>query len=145
MSHIRRSFTNSHHPRLSTCCRRIAALAALVLTTALAACTSTPSVRPPHDVAPDPVVAHVAELLRNHPSVRLHGTGSGMRISIRGALGEPLIVLDGLALAPESGGILATIDPREVASIRVLTDPADLTFYGLRGANGVVVVRTKRR
>jgi TonB-dependent SusC/RagA subfamily outer membrane receptor len=35
------------------------------------------------------------------------------------------------------------IDPRDVAAIKVLTDPADLTFYGIRGANGVVVITSK--
>ena len=145
MSYFRRPFASLHRPRLTTGWQRLASLASVMLTVVLPGCASTPALRQQRDVWQDRPVAHAAEFLRHHPAVRLEGVGSGMRIFIRGALGEPLVILDGMPLSPESGRVLATINVRDVADIRVLTDPADLTFYGGRGANGVIVVRTKRR
>src|SRR5207244_792816 len=39
---------------------------------------------------------------------------------------------------------LTSINPRDIASIEVLQDPAGTAMYGVRGANGVIVIRTKR-
>ena len=39
---------------------------------------------------------------------------------------------------------LAGINPHDIASITVLKNPTDTAIYGLRGANGVIVITTKR-
>ena len=39
---------------------------------------------------------------------------------------------------------LTGVDPYDIESIKVLKDPADTALYGMRGANGVIVIRTKR-
>jgi TonB-dependent SusC/RagA subfamily outer membrane receptor len=111
----------------------------------LAGCLSASTVPRQGNVEQYRPVAHIAELLRNHPAVRVVGVGSGMKLFVRGSAHEPLVILDGMALLPNLGGVLAEINPSDVAYIRVLTDPTDLTFYGLRGANGVIVITTKRR
>lgn len=117
-------------------------LAALVIATALTACAPAAAhADPPADPRP---VLHAAELLRHHPGVRLVGTGSRMKIYLRGSLGEPLVVVDGLALLPDPAGTLGALNPRDIAHIRVLTDPADLSFYGSRAANGVILIATRR-
>lgn len=72
----------------------------------------------------------------------------GVTIRIRGgtsALGnnEPLYVLDGVVLQPSVSGSLA-INPYDIASIKVLKESTDITMYGVRGANGVIVIKTKR-
>ena len=72
----------------------------------------------------------------------------GIRIRIRGATSihgstEPLYVLDGVPIRPGSGGTLP-LNPNDIESIRVLKDPVDTTMYGSRGANGVIVIKTKR-
>ena len=41
------------------------------------------------------------------------------------------------------GGTLTWLNPQDIASIMVLKDPASTGMYGVRGANGVVVIRTK--
>lgn len=74
----------------------------------------------------------------------------GIAVRIRGATSfmgntEPLYVLDGVPYQPGPGGSLAGINPYDIASIKVLKDPADLTMYGVRGANGVILITTKRR
>jgi TonB-dependent SusC/RagA subfamily outer membrane receptor len=73
----------------------------------------------------------------------------GLAVRIRGATSiygsnEPLYVLDGIAIQPGPGGSLAGLDPYDIESIEVLKNPADTALYGMRGANGVIVIKTKR-
>jgi TonB-dependent starch-binding outer membrane protein SusC len=72
----------------------------------------------------------------------------GLSIRIRGATSingntEPLFVIDGLPIDPGPGGSLVGINPHDIASIEVLKDAASLAFYGVRGANGVILIKTK--
>jgi TonB-dependent SusC/RagA subfamily outer membrane receptor len=76
-------------------------------------------------------------------------TDGGISVRIRGATSfygndEPLYVVDGVAITPGPGGSLTGIDPYDIESINVLKDPADTALYGMRGANGVIVIKTKR-
>lgn len=57
------------------------------------------------------------------------------------ATNEPLYVVDGVPLS--SGGIEA-INPRDIESINILKDASSTAIYGSRGANGVVLITTKR-
>ncbi|HRJ30074.1 MAG TPA: TonB-dependent receptor [Cyclobacteriaceae bacterium] len=71
--------------------------------------------------------------------------GATARIRIRGersVLGsnDPLIVLDGIPFE----GNLNDINPDEIASINVLKDASATAIYGSRGANGVMLITTKR-
>src|ERR1035437_1750031 len=71
--------------------------------------------------------------------------GSGAQIRIRGTRSisgsnDPLLVLDGI---PYNGG-LNDINPDDVASIDILKDASATAIYGSRGANGVILVTTKR-
>jgi TonB-dependent SusC/RagA subfamily outer membrane receptor len=71
-------------------------------------------------------------------SVRIRGT-----TSINGS-SEPLYVIDGVEIQPGPGGSLSGINPRDIATIEVVKDPAGEAMYGVRGANGVIVIKTKR-
>ncbi len=53
----------------------------------------------------------------------------------------PLYVVDGVPL--QSGGI-ETINPRDIESIDILKDASSTAIFGSRGANGVVLITTKR-
>lgn len=71
--------------------------------------------------------------------------GAGTNILIRGgnsisASNEPLYVIDGFIGA----GDLNLIDPNDIESVEILKDAAATSIYGARGANGVVIVTTKR-
>ncbi len=71
--------------------------------------------------------------------------GAPMNIRIRGvrsmvATNEPLFVVDGIPIA---GGI-EDFDPANIESIEVLKDASATAVYGSRGANGVVLVTTRR-
>jgi TonB-linked SusC/RagA family outer membrane protein len=50
----------------------------------------------------------------------------------------PLILVDGV------DANINLLDPAEIASIQVLKDAAELAIYGLRGANGVILIQTKK-
>ncbi len=52
---------------------------------------------------------------------------------------EPLLVVDGLP-----GVSLQTIDPQDIESFSVLRDASMVSLYGARGANGVILIQTKR-
>jgi TonB-dependent SusC/RagA subfamily outer membrane receptor len=79
----------------------------------------------------------VSELPGGRLSVRIRGTSSFL------AGKEPLWVVDGMAL--QSGGTqLATLNPNNVESITVLKDAGATAIYGSRGANGVILIKTKR-
>jgi TonB-dependent starch-binding outer membrane protein SusC len=72
----------------------------------------------------------------------------GISVRIRGATTingstEPLFVIDGLPIEPGPGGSLVGINPHDIASIEVLKDAASLAFYGVRGGNGVILIKTK--
>ncbi len=65
-------------------------------------------------------------------------------LQIRGAASlnagsEPLIVIDGVA-----GGNLRNLSPQDIESMSVLKDAASAAIYGTRGANGVILVTTKK-
>jgi TonB-dependent SusC/RagA subfamily outer membrane receptor len=73
----------------------------------------------------------------------------GMSVRIRGQHtlkgdGEPLYVVDGIPQHVGSSGVLNDIDPRSVQSIEVLKDAGTTAAYGARGANGVILITTKR-
>ncbi|RYZ37626.1 MAG: SusC/RagA family TonB-linked outer membrane protein, partial [Sphingobacteriales bacterium] len=69
--------------------------------------------------------------------IRLRGAGSTSQNS-----SNALIVIDGVPT--EYPNALASINPKDIESISVLKDAASTAVYGSRGANGVVLVTTKR-
>jgi TonB-linked SusC/RagA family outer membrane protein len=69
--------------------------------------------------------------------IRLRGAGSTSQNS-----SNALIVIDGVPAEHENA--LSSISPKDIASISVLKDAASTAVYGSRGANGVVMVTTKR-
>lgn len=68
----------------------------------------------------------------NGGSIRIRGTGT-----VNSA--DPLIVIDGV---PASD--INDINPNDIESIEVLKDASTSAIYGLRAANGVVIITTKR-
>ena len=78
------------------------------------------------------------------------GSDGSIAVRIRGTTtvhgdAEPLYVVDGIALQPGPNGTLFGIKPHDVASIQVLKDGASTAMYGMRGANGVLLITTRRR
>ncbi len=71
---------------------------------------------------------------QSSPSVRINGIGS------INAGNAPLVILDG---APFDGD-LNTISNQDIESMTVLKDAASAALYGARGANGVILITTKK-
>lgn len=84
------------------------------------------------------------------PGVVLLKTPSGgISIRVRGAASvngqnAPLYVIDGTPVEPGPDGDLPGLNPYDIESIKVLKDAASTTMYGVRGGNGVIVIKTKR-
>lgn len=57
---------------------------------------------------------------------------------------EPLFVVNGIALGPAAGGNLNAINIYDIATVQVLRDAAATSAYGVRGSNGVIIIRTKQ-
>jgi TonB-linked SusC/RagA family outer membrane protein len=86
--------------------------------------------------------------------------GSASSIRIRGgtsiyASNEPLYVVDGFPIlnssvssdrsdAPNSESPISDIDPNNIESVEVLKDASATAIYGSRGANGVILITTKK-
>lgn len=71
--------------------------------------------------------------------------GEGMMIRIRGGNSlaggnDPLYVIDGMPVESMS----SDINPEDISSMEVLKDASSTAIYGSRGANGVVLITTKR-
>lgn len=54
---------------------------------------------------------------------------------------QPAYIIDGVE---RSSGDFARMDPNDIESINVLKDAASAAIFGMRGANGVIVITTKR-
>lgn len=90
--------------------------------------------------------------------------GGGISLTIRGANSlsgntEPLYVIDGIPyIAPaasaasagtgiasqQSTNALSFLNPQDIASMEILKDASATAIYGARGANGVVLIQTKK-
>lgn len=68
-----------------------------------------------------------------NPSIRIRGLGTllGGR--------DPLYIVDGIETSSLNG-----LSPNEIASLDILKDASSLAIYGQKGANGVIVVTTKK-
>lgn len=82
-------------------------------------------------------------------NIRIRGTSSV------NASSEPLYVIDGMLINSDGGemasggrgpriGALASINPNDIASIQILKDASATAIYGSRGANGVILITTKK-
>lgn len=136
---------------------RRATLRTAALAMILAGCASSPN---PDQAEPEPDLT--AEDIQRNPDMpieqalmaRVPGlwvsrTADGslvMRIRSQTSVNTsavPLFVIDGMVFDPGPNGSLTGINPDDIESVKVLKDPTDTAMYGVRGANGVIVITTK--
>jgi len=141
-----------------TCSSPRAALAVWMFVGLAAGCGSGHS-NPP---APPPKGAVTAEDLEKTPSepiekvlqakvpglVITSTSDGGIAVQIRGAgsfysSDAPLYIVDDVPFTPGPGGALTGINPHDIDWIKVLKNPEDTGLYGMRGSNGVIVIKTK--
>ncbi len=70
----------------------------------------------------------------SEPTIRIRGLGS------MNASSNPIIILDGIYY----DNSISSINPNDIESITVLKDAASSALYGARGANGVLIINTKK-
>ncbi len=74
--------------------------------------------------------------------------GGGIKVRIRGTRSfhggnDPLYVIDDMVIQTTDGALYG-INPYDIESISVLKDASATAIYGSRGANGVILIKTKR-
>jgi len=89
----------------------------------------------------------LTQLLQKEPGVYVRGTGYKAMITIRGAnsltlSNEPLFILNGQYIH-NYPSLYDMVDRNSITSIRVLKNGGDTSFYGVRGSNGVIIIKTK--
>lgn len=101
------------------------------------------------DIAKRPVSSVTAALEGSNPGLQINNSygepGSSPEIRVRGfgsinGSSTPLYVVDGVVY----GGNISDINPSDVESVSVLKDATSASLYGNRGANGVIVITTKK-
>ena len=90
----------------------------------------------------------LVQMLARLPGVQVTELpGGDIRVVIRGASSfrgseEPLWVLDGMVIASGGRGV-SGLNPNSIESITVLKEAGSTAIYGTRGANGVILIKTK--
>jgi TonB-dependent SusC/RagA subfamily outer membrane receptor len=99
------------------------------------------------DIARSPALSIEELLMARVPGLIVTRAADGHTvIHLRGVSslnddGEPLFVVNGLALGSASS--LGALNRFDIESIQVLKDPASTAAWGMRGSNGVIVIKTK--
>ena len=92
--------------------------------------------------------ADLTAYLRTQRSLIVSGNGQNANISIRGLStlqsAEPLFILDNNQVQSYAT-LFSLVNPPEIKSVRILKDASETGFYGARGANGVIIVKTKKK
>lgn len=124
--------------------------------------SSAPSGAPPKEMTASAVSTMRAEDLRGIPAaqveellegrnagvqvIRLPGGGVSVRIRGRSSIygdNEPLYVIDGMPVEVTTGQSLSWLNPGDIQRIEILKDASATAVYGMRGANGVVLITTR--
>ncbi|OQP51661.1 hypothetical protein A4D02_25440 [Niastella koreensis] len=74
-------------------------------------------------------------------NIQLRGnrTLNGTTLGVAGSTATPLFIIDGF-----QGGNISDINPNDIESVEVLKDASATAIYGWMGANGVIIVTTKK-
>lgn len=76
--------------------------------------------------------------LGQKPEIRLRGNSS---FNYKGSANEPLFVMDGIIISTET---FMTLNPNDFSTIKVLKDAPATALYGIKAANGVIELTSKR-
>jgi TonB-dependent SusC/RagA subfamily outer membrane receptor len=86
--------------------------------------------------------------LRGLAGVNVSGSGAGAVVMVRGVNSfqsgsiEPLFVINGTPMTNYASAYSA-VDPINIKRVTVLTDAGSTAIYGVRGANGVIIITLK--
>lgn len=91
---------------------------------------------------------NLADYLRRIPGVVVTGSGNNLQVQIRGTSSltsetRPLYIVDGQNWGSSYYEVNRALNIHEVSNVRVLTG-SEAAAYGVRGANGVIIIELKR-
>ncbi len=89
----------------------------------------------------------LGDMIRRLPGVQVSGSGQNLNVKVSGSESfmsgtSPLFVVNGTSIGNSFAQVANMVNPNDVTSIRVLKG-SDASIYGTRGANGVILIRTK--
>ena len=122
-------------------------LVLLMTIVCLAGCSSSKWMESSIDKSDYPIT-NITQALEGRVGVLVNSSGmpgSSPSLLIRGisslnASTEPLYIVDGMPY----DGPLSMLNPYDIESIQILKNSSETSIYGIRGANGVVVIKTKK-
>ena len=136
---------------MTSAASRFLSAGAVLLAVAITACAHTPATSAaPVEPVPPPV-GSLAQMLAGRVSGAIvePGPHGGIAVRISGPTSfylthAPLYVVDGQAVEVGANGALSWLNAEDVESIAVLKYESDTAIYGVRGSNGVIIIKTKR-
>ena len=115
------------------------------LTGSIAVVDSKSLLRSPTANISNALVGRAPGIISNQSSGEVGNDASTIRIRGIGTFNssglDPLIVIDGVE---SNASTMNALDPNEIKSISILKDASSTAVYGVRGANGVILITTKR-
>ena len=124
----------------------------LLIVGLLSSCASTNTQRDARDLQdPNEITTNYSELadyLKRIPGLTVMQRGSTYNVMVRGMSSisgpnEPLYVID-RAQYDSYAAASSAIDPNDIGRVVVLKDVASTSEYGMRGANGVILIYSKK-
>jgi len=126
----------------------------------MAACTTSEQTTRPHEIElhtghsvntvtdERDYYRSLADYLQRVPGVYVSGPQNNQMVLIRGVSSfnseiQPLYVIDGTSVGTNYNTVNNMLNVRDIDNVRVLKG-SDAAIYGVRGANGVIVITTKR-
>ncbi|MEM6772837.1 MAG: TonB-dependent receptor plug domain-containing protein [Bacteroidota bacterium] len=97
-----------------------------------------------------PFPTDLTEYLVRLNGVRVIGSGVAAQITIRGQISmqqganDPLYVLNGNPIGRDYSQIFSSVNPDDIAEVRVLKGGDETAMYGMRGAAGVIEITLKQ-
>ena len=102
-----------------------------------------------NQVSVSPSNMSLVDYLKRVPGIQITGSNSNPDIRIRNAMSingnsKPLFVIDRIPSGSEYTDIVNAVDVNDIKTITVLKDVSSTSMFGLRGANGVILITTIR-
>lgn len=92
----------------------------------------------------------LADHLQQVSGLSIQGSGRNAQVRVHGVSSmygnnEPLFVVNGQAIDGGLSAVSSMVPVADIARISVLKTPSETSMYGVRGANGVVVIKLKSK
>jgi TonB-dependent SusC/RagA subfamily outer membrane receptor len=91
----------------------------------------------------------LADYLKRIPGVQVSGSKDNPMVRVRVSSSvqndvEPLFVIDNTRVGNSYQSAASMVDVNDIKSVSVLKDVSSTSMYGMQGANGVIVIKTKK-